>query len=717
MKKRLLIALFLIIFLTGTVSAQEWNWSIEIVDSGFSPGEYNSIAIGVDGFPVISYYYWNTRDLRVAKCHNLNCSKKTVTTLEGPDLVGEWSSIAITNNDNLTVVSYYDQVNQTLKLAKCQDENCTSSRIFRMGLFGSGPHSSIATYMHFIVIPSYAASPIHRNLMVTSISCSVPDCSIGTIIGNVEVDDSVDDVGQYTSIAMSSDGRPAISYYDATNKNLKFVKCDDVRCNGVGFPGNVIQTIDSAGDVGIGSSIAIGSDGFPVISYYDLTAGSVKVAKCLTDNCSSFERHTVDTGAGGLGLTTSIAIGSDGFPVISYYDYLNDALKVAKCGNLSCSAVEYIYLLDNNAVNAGWHNSIAIGSDGYPVVSYVVDMAPNSQLRVAKAYLPALPPPPPTFEIQGANWSNMRNTQITNVDYLDTVKLFARGIGFNGKEINFTIKRDDLFWDNKITVVSSLPNSTYSTWRAGEGDPNWDGDDEYYFLAESSGIPTMISDNLHVVEPEDNAPPVAKIETPKIGEIHFLNQPISFTQSSYDEDDELLTEWNFGDGVTNNSYNTTHPYSTTGQKNIKLTVTEALRGGEDSDVTSVLAISSPGKYVFAHIHEPAFWAVFQGQIVYFNASKSYAVEYNASGVFCLAGPCPNQTAGGTNLIDCDLSPCPNGKCSCGLAPMNFSWTFYDGQGNYETSCCSDNNQPASEFELTFGKSGWHRAVLTVGINP
>ncbi|MFH1501386.1 MAG: hypothetical protein ABIE22_05590, partial [archaeon] len=47
----------------------------------------------------------------------------------------------------------------------------------------------------------------------------------------------------------------------------------------------------------------------------------------------------------------------------------------------------------------------------------------------------------------------------------------------------------------------------------------------------------------------------------------------------------------------------------------------------------------------------------------------------------------------------------------------FSWTFYDGQGNYETSCCSDNNQPASEFELTFGKSGWHRAVLTVGINP
>ena len=82
---------------------------------------------------------------------------------------------------------------------------------------------------------------------------------------------------------------------------------------------NTINTIDSAGDVGSSTSIAIGADGFPVISYYDVTNTALKVAKCLDASCSAATLNTPDNTAA-VGQYTSIAIGADGFPVISYRD-------------------------------------------------------------------------------------------------------------------------------------------------------------------------------------------------------------------------------------------------------------------------------------------------------------------------------------------------------------------------------------------------------------
>ena len=192
--------------------------------------------------------------------------------------------------------------------------------------------------------------------------------------------DSAGSVGFSTSLAIGTDTFPVISYYDQTNANLKVVKCNDPAC----VPGGeTFTTIDSAGDVGTDTSLALGSDGFPVICYRDVTNGDLKVVKCDDVACAPGGETlaTVDS-AGNVGYYSSLALGSDGFPVISYYDQTNDDLKVVKCNDAACTpGGETLTTLDSAGI-VGWYTSLALGTDGFPVISYLD--ASNVDLKVAK---------------------------------------------------------------------------------------------------------------------------------------------------------------------------------------------------------------------------------------------------------------------------------------------------------------------------------------------
>jgi PKD repeat protein len=347
------------------------------VDSAGFVGEYTSIAIGADGLPVVSYLDSTNFDLKVAHCGDAACTPatNTINTVDSAGVVGVYTSIAI-GADGLPVVSYWDSTNSDLKVAHCGDASCSTGNIVNtVDSAGTvGIYTSIAIGTDNLPVVSYY-DVTNGDLKV--LHCGIANCTSDNTITTV---DSAGTVGQYTSIAIGADGLPVISYYDSTNLDLKVAHCGDAACS----TGNTVTTVDSAGQVGWYPSIAIGTDNLPVVSYWDSTNSDLKVAHCGVANCTSGNTITTVDSAGTVGEYTSIAIGADGLPIVSYRDGTNNGLKAAHCGDADCKPATNTITTVDSAGDVGWYSSIAIGADNLPVISYWDDGLGKDDLKVAK---------------------------------------------------------------------------------------------------------------------------------------------------------------------------------------------------------------------------------------------------------------------------------------------------------------------------------------------
>ena len=196
-------------------------------------------------------------------------------------------------------------------------------------------------------------------------ACNNPTCSTST---NTTIDNSSDMVGEFTSIAIGANGNPIISYHDITNGDLKVAACKNPTCSGAtGNDRSTNTTIDNNNNVGGHTSIAIGINGNPIISYSDNASFDLKVAACIDPTCTTATKSTIDS-TGTVGQYTSIAIGINGNPIISYFESTGYALKVASCDDPTCTSSTFTTI--DNSARVGWYSSIAIGTNGNPIISY-----------------------------------------------------------------------------------------------------------------------------------------------------------------------------------------------------------------------------------------------------------------------------------------------------------------------------------------------------------
>jgi len=136
--------------------------------------------------------------------------------------------------------------------------------------------------------------------------------------------DTGHNVGQFAAVVMDSLGRQHMSYYDAGNGALKYAVggWDDVTKAWSG----TTETVDDLGDVGQFTSIAVSLDDLPRISYFDVTNADLKFAS--QDVLGDWHIETV-AHAGEIGQFTSLDLDKTNRPRISYYDGNNTSLRYA----------------------------------------------------------------------------------------------------------------------------------------------------------------------------------------------------------------------------------------------------------------------------------------------------------------------------------------------------------------------------------------------------
>ncbi|MFQ5779598.1 MAG: hypothetical protein ACE5HN_02275 [Nitrospiria bacterium] len=364
-------------------------YDVTISNVGASP----SVVIGADGFARVSYYDATKGDLRFARCTDADCTNRVITSVDGTRDTGDVGSNSSLANgpDGFPRISYYDATNGDLKFARCTDADCTTPVITTVDSTGDvGSNSSLANGgSGFAGISYYDAT----NGDLKFARCTDADCTNRMI---TTVDGVVDDIGSNSSLAIGIDGKARISYYDATNGNLKFARCKDTNCM---TPKPDITVVDFTNDVGSNSSIAIGADGFARISYYDATNGDLEFARCADVDCKTPVSLAVDStgdvgnlkfvrcadsdcttpvittvdSTGDVGSNSSLAIwtngaGSDGLARISFYDTTNGDLRFARCADVDC-ANRVITIVDATG-DVGVNSSLAIGIDGFARISY-----------------------------------------------------------------------------------------------------------------------------------------------------------------------------------------------------------------------------------------------------------------------------------------------------------------------------------------------------------
>lgn len=248
-------------------------------DSAGFTGIGTSLVLDALGNPVVSYVSLDRGGLKVLHCGDPDCASGNYVTALDPDVYGVQTSIALDASGD-PVVAYV--AFSGLRILHCGDADCTTGNTYATP-DSTGPAGwQGGTSMSL----DAAGNPVvgyfywdYINTELRILHCGTPGCEAGNSFASP---DPTAVAGGGSSLRVDSTGLPVVSYAGQGGSALSILHCGDAIC----ASGNTIATPDTADSPGFYSSLRLTPNDTPVVSYYASGAADLRIVKCGTATCT-----------------------------------------------------------------------------------------------------------------------------------------------------------------------------------------------------------------------------------------------------------------------------------------------------------------------------------------------------------------------------------------------------------------------------------------------
>ena len=350
-------------------------------------GKWLSLSHTSDNSPAVSYYDSTTGGLGFA-IYKVDDDGELIwhneeldgyVNEQGLDVGdrGKYSSLVLTSTD-IPWITYYDVGLKTLRYAtKITGESGDLEWTTGVADSGGGSSPDAGLYSSITLINDNPTVAHYDQGKASLRLASWNGSSFSTEViddGNAGDGSDVSDVGKFATIALDSNDKVYVAYYDATLGNLKLawqsesgwqieiVDTGDVTTESTNEEGTTTTSVAS-GNVGQWPSLVIDANNVIGISYHDVLNQDLKYASRTTTS-TEWSIEVPDTGDL-VGADTALSL-HGGYPTIMYFDGRFNNIKVARKSSDTWSLEKRGG--DNEAL--GYHNEIILIDNRHYIGSY-----------------------------------------------------------------------------------------------------------------------------------------------------------------------------------------------------------------------------------------------------------------------------------------------------------------------------------------------------------
>jgi hypothetical protein len=381
-------------------------------DPANNVGQFNSGAV-VNGNPAVAYYDAATQRLKYVRAlepSGAAWGTPVFVTAAGVN-VGRFTSLVVVNGN--PAISYYDVANGDLKYVRATDANGTT---WGAPVTTDGAVANVGQYTSMVIVNGNPAISYY-DVSNTDLKYVRATDANGTVWGApVIVEASAGNVGEYTSLVVVN-GNPAISYYDNSNTDLKYVRATNA--NGTAW-GTIITIEPTANNVGQYSCLKI-INGNPAISYYDAGGLDLKYVRATNINGAAWGTAVTVTATSNIGQYTSLDV-VNGNPAISYYDASASDLKYVRATDASGAAWSAPVTPEATG-NMGQYSFLMVVS-GYPAIFHYDGSGKIKYIR--------------SGDVNGARWyanTKIYKMELQQIDFTTGTLGISRPINFGPRYI------------------------------------------------------------------------------------------------------------------------------------------------------------------------------------------------------------------------------------------------------------------------------------------